>query len=39
MITWTKHYQMWLWNLKPGDIVYVNQAGRGNASPSCSCDC
>ena len=29
MITWTKHYQMWLWNLKPGDIAYVNQAERG----------
>lgn len=28
MITWTKHYQMWLWNLKPGDIVYVNQNVR-----------
>jgi hypothetical protein len=28
MITWTKHYQMWLWNLKPGDIVYVNQNTR-----------
>lgn len=29
-ITWTKHYQMWLRNLKPGDIVDVNQADRGS---------
>ena len=29
MITWTKQYQEWLWNLKPCDIVDVNQHGRG----------
>lgn len=23
-IVWTKSYQSWLWNLKPGDIVQVN---------------
>ena len=28
MITWTKQYQEWLWNLKPCDIVYVNQNVR-----------
>ena len=29
MITWTKQYQEWLWSLKPGDIVDVNQHERG----------